>query len=267
MGPVFSGLSSPCLLDSLPYRSGVTIGDLVPVHLVVGKKLFPTQLTGPNYWDGFTVPDGSSRSRIKYSLLITLENHDSQHCDRIFCDSYSLPRSGLLCADAHRSLTVDNAGGQSDISEAFSIDYFSSIFGADSFLLEKEVSYWIDYKMVDFICSIGGNRVGVSVTRAMGFPSADDFNEEQALRLLHKKLYGLIVARNAVEKRQAFFRSILHIWCQDDRVAKLVREAYSSFDIADYGLDIQGTVVLLLTVCPDPQLYSNFLSPDPDDVD
>lgn len=181
------------------------------------------------------------------------------HRSHIFTDTYVLPPSSLVCEDARRSITIDNAGGQSDISEMYSIDYFTQMYGATNTILEKEVAYWIDYKMVDFISTVDDHRVGVSVARAMGFPSADKFTPEMAARLLYKKLYGLIVARNGVVKDQSFFKSILHIWCQDARVAQLLDNAFSNLDDNDYGLDVKGIVLLQLTVCDDPQLYKNII--------
>ncbi|CAH6419997.1 Hypothetical protein HVR_LOCUS1052 [uncultured virus] len=175
---------------------------------------------------------------------------------------YYLPPASLVCEDARRSITIDNAGGKSDISEMFSIDYFTQMYGARNTILEKEVSYWIDYKMVDFICTIGCSRVGVSVARAMGYPTSDKFTSTMAARLLYKKLYGLIVARNAVVKNQSFFKSILHIWCQDIHVAQLLRDAFANLDENDYGLDVKGVVLLQLTICDDQQLYKNLIKSD-----
>lgn len=57
----------------------------------------------------------------------------------------------------------------------YSIDYFTQMYDASNTILEKEVAYWIDYKMVDFICTIDSNRVFVSVARAMGYPTSDKF--------------------------------------------------------------------------------------------
>lgn len=143
-----------------------------------------------------------------------------------------------------------------------SIEYFTRVFEARDILLEMEVEYWIDYKMVDFVCTVPSyGRIGVSVTRAMGYPSSDKFTYDRALKLLQKKLYGLIVSRNGVTKKHSFYRSILHIWCQTDRIALLLKKAYASFDIEDYGLNIKGVVVLQLTVCSHPCLYDDIPPP------
>lgn len=117
------------------------------------------------------------------------------------------------------------------------------------------MEYWIYYKMVDFICTLPtGLKLGVSVTRAMGFPSDESFTLEMARHLLLKKLNGLIIARNTVVDSQSFYRSILHIWCQSETVAELLREAYSSLDLDDFGLDIKGTI---LTICENERIYKD----------
>lgn len=208
------------------------------------------------------------------------------HRSHIFIDNYVLPPAAMLCPDAKESITIDNAGGKSNISEMYSIDYFTQVYGATNTIFEEDVNYWIDYKMVDFICTLNinevdihltfeklkfpectlkcddklsKNRVGVSVARAMGYPTSDRFTSGMASRLLYKKLYGLIVARNAVVKEQSFFKSILHIWCQDLNIAQLLREAFANLDDNDYGLDVKGVLLLQLTICDDPQIYRNYL--------
>jgi hypothetical protein len=122
-----------------------------------------------------------------------------------------------------------------------------------------EVVYSIDYKMVDYIALVDDIRVGVSVTRAMGFPTAAYFTSEDADRLLRKKLNGLIVARNSVSKHQSFIKSILHVWCQSPNIARLLKDSFRRLDDNDFGLDIKGVVILQLTVCQDTRIYLNCL--------
>lgn len=177
----------------------------------------------------------------------------------IFTDNYQIPNYDQITIDAKNSLLIDNAGGKSDISELYSIDYFTKIYNAHNIIYEKQVVYWIDYKMVDYICTINNSRVGVSVARAMGYPSIDKFTDEMASKLLYKKLYGLIVARNGVIKSQSFYRSILHIWCQDISIANKLYNAFSNLNDDDYGLDVKGIVILQLTICPDERLYKNII--------
>ena len=174
----------------------------------------------------------------------------------IFTDSYVLPPYSFLCNDAHRSLDIANAGGKSEISEMYSIDYFAQMYGATNTILETEVDYYYQHKMIDFICTINGRRVGISVTRGMGYPSPDNFTADTASCLIYKKLHGLVVARDIVVEEQSFSMSILHIWCQNYRIAHLLHNAFFDIDLSGY---VKGTVLLQLTVCDDSQLYKNFI--------
>jgi hypothetical protein len=196
------------------------------------------------------------------TFLKVLHSHENtwgkiSHRTFVFIDHYTLPREVSL--EAERSLTVENAGGKSAISEMFSIDYMVKKYHANSIVLEMEVVYSIDYKMVDYIALVDDIRVGVSVTRAMGFPTAAYFTSEDADRLLRKKLNGLIVARNSVSKHQSFIKSILHVWCQSPNIARLLKDSFRRLDDNDFGLDIKGVVILQLTVCQDTRIYLNCL--------
>ncbi len=220
-----------------------------------------------------SIPDEQRLSRLLHDCEIT---HDYSHS--VVIDEYDLPTKIQISPTAQRSLDVTNAGGKSEVSEAISMDYFERIFHAHDIILEMEVEYWIDYSMVDYVCTIDSSldprRVGVSVTRAMGYKKkgipqkvtdADKgkyldesvFTREDANHLLRKKLYGLIVSRNAVSDKHSFYRSVLHVWCQSHRIAEMLREEFGKFDINDFGLDIQGTVILLLTVCSFEGIYTN----------
>jgi len=189
--------------------------------------------------------------------LIKILTNQYPNVNTLFKDQVDFPTQLTLSHDAYRSLTVKNAGGKSAISEALSIEYFTKAFNATSIILEMEIDYCIDYKMVDFICAIRQYKVGVSVTRAMGYPTAASYTLEQATTLLKKKLTGLIIARNGVNKRHNFYKSILHIWCQSTDIANLLEQAYSDLNFNEFGLDIKGIVILLLTICPDPIIYKN----------
>ena len=80
----------------------------------------------------------------------------------------------------------------------------------------------------------------------MGFPTSDHFGYEDGLRLLRKKLYGLVVARAGVSSRQRFDKSVLHIFCQSWAIAIIMREAF--MEVSEQDDTIRETVVVLLTV-------------------
>ncbi|MCO5573390.1 hypothetical protein L7F22_027161 [Adiantum nelumboides] len=152
----------------------------------------------------------------------------------------------ILGHDATRVRTESNAGGTSTISECLSVEYFVRRFQAKDIVTEMEVEYCsFNWKKVDFICTLYGQRVGISVTRAMSFPDPKDFSAQMAYRLLHKKLFGLVVARHGVSKRHSFSQCILHVWCETQQTADLMQREY---DAVSRELDIADDVVMVLTV-------------------
>lgn len=225
-----------------------------------GNKKRPKGYIIESYDDSFIVLRRKSIRNIINKRACTLKIKDTQ--DPLVCidEVLTVPLGLKLSPISIFSVLLGNAGGNSDISEMMSIEYYIRSCKATNFLFETEIQYYVNYKMVDYICDVDGRRVGVSVTRAMGYPRPEDFTYARALRLLHKKLYGLIVARNAVCKKQSFKKSILHVWSQNLRIAKLIKKAYSSFSINDYGLDIKGFVILHITVCKDSYIYTNKFS-------
>lgn len=191
-------------------------------------------------------------------LLLTKSIDDAEYSDSIFVDKLSVNQMNKILhhPDAVRSLSIENAGGNSAFSEALSMQYFNWRFNARDFICEMEVEYNFEYKMIDFICSIGSDkRIGVSVSRAVGFPSNKYFTIESARTLLNKKLYGLIVARNSVIKKQTFFKSVLHIFCASESIASLLKEAYEELDIDDFGLSVKGHLITILTICDNKSIY------------
>jgi hypothetical protein len=162
-------------------------------------------------------------------------------------DGYSCHALG---PEASHSLDVPNAGGNSVMSEACSIQYFVDL-GATNILLEKQVVYnFYGCKMVDFIATWKNQNIGVSVARAMTWNVNHPFDKERAKCLLIKKLSGLVIARNCVSDQHAFFLSILHIQCETDCIAQLLSETYRELLLGsrDWSDSLKGTLSLILTV-------------------
>ncbi|XP_024520110.1 uncharacterized protein LOC9662431 isoform X2 [Selaginella moellendorffii] len=169
-----------------------------------------------------------------------------------------------LGRDAMRVATESNAGGTSTISESLSVEYFVRKFKATDVVTEMEVEYCaMNWKKVDYICNLYGQRVGVSVTRAMSYPNPEDFSPQMAYRLLYKKLFGLVrakffyswnfakshpaqvVARHGVTDRHSFSQCVLHVWCETTTTAKLLQAQYKE---VSEELDITDDVIMVLTV-------------------
>ena len=205
----------------------------------------------------------SSNTDSKFYKLLQIPNSESSYSTFIILDSLQIADRDKqkLSPIALESIQVDNAGGKSDISEMYSIEHYIRSFSATDIVYEMQVEYWIDYKMVDYVCTIPivnvNKRIGVSVTRAMCYSNPEHFTVQDGKDLLYKKIFGLIVARNATCKKHRFYKSILHVWCQTERIANILADIYASFDIADLDLKVKGLLVLHLTVCDYFPIYLN----------
>lgn len=174
----------------------------------------------------------------------------------VYVDNYSSPAPKKhiksFCPAAKKCLVVANAGGKGAIpSEALCIQYFHERFAAKNFLLEMEVSYNFDWKLVDSICNIYGHRVGISTTRAM---SNEVFTEENGYQLLKKKLFGLVMARNCVSEEHSFSICFLHIWTPTIDIAQKLQKVYPRV-VAEDDTGTFGEVIILASVYSDPWIY------------
>lgn len=155
-----------------------------------------------------------------------------------------------------RSLSIRNAGGSSEISEALSMQYMYYRFNASRFIPEMEVDYWIESKICDYLMRCNNENFRVSVTRAISYPFTQEFSYESALALLNKKLYGLIVARNSISDKHMFHRSILHIWCMTVGTAYNIKKAHDEIVRLDTN-HTYDNVFVICTVCPHVYIYNN----------
>lgn len=213
----------------------------------------------------------------------------------VISDTLEIRHTSKLVPAALASLRVPNAGGKSEVSEMWSIQHLSGTLKADpDVLLEMDIHYWCEYKMVDYILTVSAGdqsaRVGVSVTRAMStktttsklrssahahrrpesrvappilskprwsIKTSEEYTRGDAQKLLLKKLNGLIVSRNTVVKAQSFYRSILHIFAPTPRVAELLMDVIASGDLNIPSLEIVGSLDIWITTCRFSPIYTN----------
>ena len=176
----------------------------------------------------------------------------------VIVDNY-VPRA--YNPNAERSLMVDNAGGQSEISEAHSINHIMQEVQATTCVLENEVKYFPKFKMIDYIVGIPNSmqevtRVGVSVTRAMCAPHLQ-YTREDGVKLLKKKLNGLVVSRSTVCAEHSFYQSILHIFVHNLDMAEMLVEIIRSNEFRFDDLEITGTLDILITITDYAPIYTN----------
>lgn len=143
-------------------------------------------------------------------------------------DRYDMSDFERLTDGAQRVLTEPNAGGSSQISEAFAYEVLERCEGA-SMLVETEsgVTYASEMsKKTDFVAFIDEN-VGVSVTRAFVF-SGGPYPLSEAQRVVGAKLDDIVVSTaNAVSPM--WDKQILVVMADDDAAAAQVREAWDGF--------------------------------------
>jgi hypothetical protein len=177
----------------------------------------------------------------------------------LYIDNYSGPEPEKhipkFCPAAKRCLNEKNGGAVSSItSEALCIQYFFERFSASRFLLELEVEYHFHWKMVDVVCNIYGNRIGISTTRAMRYGPDKSFSEEKAEDLLKKKLHGLIMARNCVSEKHKFNTVFLHVFAETQFMAEQLKKVYPKI-IKEDESGTFSEVVIIVTVYTRRWLY------------
>lgn len=127
-----------------------------------------------------------------------------------------------------RILTTQNAGGNSENSEALSFELLHRLYGAELIKTEMEIEYSVRSKLTDYTVHLGGQPLGVSVSRAMKYPTPDRFSPGDALTLLCKKLNGVLVSNRGVSSRDRWERQILHLWVQTPGAAGILERTFQA---------------------------------------
>jgi hypothetical protein len=156
-----------------------------------------------------------------------------------------------LSDDAIKIYKEPNAGGSSINSEALSADVLGKLYNVTDIVTEMEINYKEDnWKKCDYLVSIWGENVGVSVTRGMRYPTPDLFDREDAVRLLKRKLGGLAAAQEGIQPNHYFHKSILHIWCETKKIAEIITKVYHTLEET-----LKNNIVVVLTITNDKSKY------------
>lgn len=82
------------------------------------------------------------------------------------------------------------------------------------------------------------------------------FNDEDAERLLTKKLFGVNESSRLV--CEPFHKQILHIFCTHEYIADVLERVYATLDP-----ELQSTTLVVITIAEDVSwVFSNPVSPD-----
>eukprot|EP01102_Stenamoeba_stenopodia_P011428 TRINITY_DN350_c0_g1_i6.p1 TRINITY_DN350_c0_g1~~TRINITY_DN350_c0_g1_i6.p1 ORF type:complete len:835 (+),score=160.60 TRINITY_DN350_c0_g1_i6:3033-5537(+) len=158
-----------------------------------------------------------------------------------------------LSADSIRLMQMPNAGGNSLHSELMSFEVLQRTFGAKLLLTEMEIEYWYDgSKRTDYSVLLYGRKIGVSVTRAMKYKGV--FTSEDAIHLLTKKLYGIIVSTTNVITAHSWEKQILHIWVAEEYIARIVEQEFHKMSDG-YR---HNTIVIITISKGAPWLYASY---------
>jgi len=216
---------------------GGELGQSPPVKQRRRKKQLRCVIVHQDY----TIVDTIANSlQADYSLM--------QHDENLFMSNTFAPTGKFsdiaLCPGAVRIKTLPNAGGTSVNSEALSFEVLRRMFNARLHATEMELQYWPENsKITDYSVVIQQRKFGVSVTRAMKF-GGGLFTEEDATRLLTKKLFGVVESTKAVIAPFKWKKQILHVWAQTNQIAAMLRTVYDTL----IPTEMRSNTVVVVTV-------------------
>ncbi len=151
----------------------------------------------------------------------------------------------FLTAGGQEIWSDGNAGGNSIYSEMFAYELLHRCELAILLKTETEVEYQATAsKITDLLVEIDGTKIGVSVTRAVGWPRDAPWTTDQAVVLLEKKFEGILNSSAAVAPDDAWTKQILHIIAYADQHADAIQAALAE----DIGPNLAADTIVIVTV-------------------
>lgn len=165
-----------------------------------------------------------------------------------------------LSLDGQRVFDTANAGGSSGESEVMSFEVLHFCEGASLVKTETEISYAPPddagaSSITDILVSIGGRKVGVSVTRAYK-PAPLVMSDAEVQALLEKKLEGINRSSVRVSAADRWVKQILHVFVADAAAKAAVERVLPSISAALRA----DTLILVTRTTGGGFIYCN---PDP----
>ena len=139
--------------------------------------------------------------------------------------------------------TDGNLGGSSAESEVVAYEVLYRCEAATLLKTEGEIVYRDPGgKKTDFLVELDGTRVGVSVTRAVGWPREDPYTTEQATDLLADKLGDIPLSSANVAEEDAWSRQILSVIAYEPGHATSIESAWDLLTP-----EVRGDTILFVT--------------------
>ncbi|MBK8173110.1 MAG: hypothetical protein IPK60_22635 [Sandaracinaceae bacterium] len=144
-------------------------------------------------------------------------------------DGYNDPEERTLLTEGAQEILADGtAGGSSGISEALAFEVLARCEDATFLKSETEVVYDpTTSKKTDILISIGGMRVGVSVTRAESFPLSDPYTTEDAA-FIERKFNDILESSANVVESDRWVKQILFVMAYGEMHAESIHTVWES---------------------------------------
>ena len=146
-------------------------------------------------------------------------------------DPYDMSDTMLLTPGGQALLAAGNVNANSLLSEVFAFEILARCEGATFLEGEMGIDYYNEMgKITDILVEIDGERVGVSVVRAFAFPFEDPYPEEEARRILNKKLGDILLSTQNVKPNHAWHKQILSVIAYSPQHADQIEAVYQTLD-------------------------------------
>ena len=137
-----------------------------------------------------------------------------------------------LTAGGQEIIRDGNAGGSSLLSEVFAFELLARCERAPLLKTETEIVYDTAGTITDLLVSIDRQKIGVSVTRAVGFPFDDPYTVDQARDLLERKLADILESSANVSAEDRWEKQILAVLAFAPEHAASIEAALDAIDPA-----------------------------------
>lgn len=167
-------------------------------------------------------------------------------------DPYDDADFELLSPGGQQIIEDGNAGGSSILSEVFAYEVLHRCDGAELLETETNIHYVRPGSITDILVQLDGERVGVSVTRAVGWPRDAPYSVDDALNILEAKLAGILESTANVAPNHAWNKQILSIIAYAPEHVDSLEAAWAALEPA---LKADTIVVVTVSEGEDAFLY------------
>lgn len=158
-----------------------------------------------------------------------------------------------ISAGGAEILADGNLGGSSIHSELVSFEVLAACEQAELLKTEGEITYRDGGgKKTDLLLRIDALTIGVSVTRAYGYPPENPYTYDQAFDLLSGKLSDVLLANANVAPEDNWEKQILHVIAYE---AEHAAQILAAFEHIDRATKADTIVIVTVTDGDDAFIY------------